>query len=170
MNTINLETGVETYAESKENLKKQGLAFIDAKIANGLKGYASENVLFNSEWFKNPSSIVDKFLLIENILALANKHDVQVIFYINPTYYEHLNLIYSLGLGDTYKFFKLKLSELTSYWDFNTYNNITNDKNNFWDNSHMREEIGALIMKKLFEQNASIEQSDFGIFVQQKQE
>ena len=168
--TINLDTGVETYSESKENLKKQGLAFIDSKIASGLKGYSSEKVLFNSEWFKNPNSIIDKFLLIENILDLAKKHDVKIIFYISPTYYEHLNLIYSLGLGNTYEFFKLRLSELTSYWDFNTLNSITTNKNHYWDNSHMREEIGTLLMKKMFELNTSIEPLDFGVFIKLKQE
>lgn len=167
---VDFGAGFDTYTEFKKQLHEQGMQFIENKIEKGLQGYASKKELFNSEPFKNPLSIDKNFAYIKETLLLAQKHDVQMIFYISPTYYEHLNLIYSLGLGHTYDFFKLRLSELTAYWDFNTHNSITTDKNNFWDNSHMREEIGTLLMKKLFEQNTSLEPLDFGVFVKHKQE
>lgn len=167
---VNFELGLDTYAEFKTQLDAQGINFVENKIEKGLQGYASKKTLFNSELFKNPLAIEKNFTYVQEIVLLAQKHDVKIIFYISPTYYEHLNLIYSLGLGHTYDFFKLKLSELTAYWDFNTHNSITTDKNNFWDNSHTREEIGALLMKKMFEQTISFEPLDFGVFVKHKQE
>ena len=167
---VDLETGFDTYAEFKKQLHIQGITFVEHKIEKGLQGYASKKELFNSELFKNPLSMEKNFADIKATLLLAQKHNVKIIFYISPTYDEHLHLIYSLGLGNTYEFFKLRLSELTAYWDFNTPNSITQNKNNFWDNSHMREEIGTLLMKKIFEQNISQEPLDFGVFVTFKQE
>lgn len=167
---ILLETGFDTYVESKIQFSLHGMNFIDSKIKKGLQGYASTKELFNSEIFKKPVFIDKNFIYIQNILELAKQHNVKIIFYISPTYYEHINLIYSLGLGDTYEFFKLKLSELTSYWDFNTLNSITTNKNHYWDNSHMREEIGTLLIKKMFEPNTPIEPLDFGVFIKLKQE
>lgn len=167
---VQFETGNDTYTEFKAHLQTQGLAFIDGKIEKGLQGYASKKELFNSELFKIPHSMDANFALVKEIFLLAKQHDVKIIFYISPTYHEHLNLIYSLGLGNSYEFFTTQLSEISPYWDFNTHNSITKDKNNFWDNSHMREEIGTLIMNKIFQQDVSIEASDFGTFVKSKQE
>lgn len=167
---INLATGFDTYIEFKTQLHLQGMSFIDNKIKKGLQGYASTKELFNSEFFKKPLSIDKNFMYLQDTLQLAQKHNVKIIFYISPTYYEHLNLIYALGLGNTYEFFKFKLSHITDYWDFHTINSITHNKDNFWDNSHMREEIGTLLMKKIFEQNISLEPLDFGVLIKLKQE
>lgn len=167
---VDFKIGHDTYAEFKTLLSTQGLSFIDGKIEKGLQGYASKKELFNSELFKNPHSIDANFTLIKDIFLLARQHDVKIIFYISPTYHEHLNLIYALGLENSYNAFTTKLSELSPYWNFNTNNSITKDKNNFWDNSHMREEIGTLVINKIFQQDAPIEPFDFGIFVKSKQE
>lgn len=167
---VDFKIGHDTYAEFKTLLSTQGPSFIDGKIEKGLQGYASKKELFNSELFKNPHSIDANFTLIKDIFLLARQHDVKIIFYISPTYHEHLNLIYTLGLENSYNAFTTKLSELSPYWNFNTNNSITKDKNNFWDNSHMREEIGTLVINKIFQQDAPIEPFDFGIFVKSKQE
>lgn len=166
----NLALGYDTYIESKTQLTKHGLSFIEEKIKKGLQGYASKKEFFNSEVFKTPYSMDKNFSLIQEVLSLAKINNVKIIFYISPTYYEHLNLIYTLGLGKNYDLFTIKLSEISPYWNFNTHNSITLDKNNFWDNNHFREEIGALIINKIFQQDVSIEPYDFGIFVKSKQE
>lgn len=167
---IDFKTGHDTYTEFKAHLHSQGLAFIDGKIAKGLQGYASKKELFNSELFRKTHSMDANFTFIKEIFLLAQKHDVKIIFYISPTYYQHLNLIYSLGLGNSYEFFTIKLSEISPYWNFNTLNSITRNKNNFWYNSHIREEIGTLIMNKIFQQDLLTEPFDFGTFVKFTQE
>ena len=162
--TKKLLTGNDTFSEFEILLHQKGIPFIKDKIDKGLQGYAKTRTLFNSELFKEPHSIDRNLETLKNTIALANLHNVTLTMYISPVYYQHIELIDTMGLNKTHQYFKASLKEITSYWDFSTKNSVTMDIHNFWDNSHAKKEIGQKIMQTILTRPIK-EENDFGIYI-----
>ncbi len=160
----NLLTGNDTFSEFEAIFHQKGIPFIKDKIDKGLEGYAKTRTLFNSKLFQEPHSIDQNLETLKSTLALANLHHVTLTIYISPVYYQHIELIHTMGLHRTHQYFKASLSEITSYWDFSTKSSITMDIHNFWDNSHAKKEVTQQIMKTILTHSHN-EKNDFGIYV-----
>jgi len=150
---LNLDNGQNYFLEHKVNYKIQGEPFLDRKIEEGLKGYKKTKELYGSEKFKNYNTIDENFILIQEIVNLCHKKDINLHVYISPIYIKTLQLIRELDLWKTYRYFKINLAKATPFWGFNENFNITSNKENFWDNSHVREEVGGLMMNSIFNKN-----------------
>lgn len=149
-NKVNFKTGQNLFLEHKQGFKAQGLTFIDKKIEEGLEGYKKTKELYGSKNFKYPVKIDKKFIYIKEIINLCKKKNINLKIYISPIYIKTLNLIYELNLFKTYKYFQSNLAEITSFWDFNQNLQITLNKENFWDNSHVKEGVGNLIIDTIY--------------------
>lgn len=152
-NRVNLYNGQNYFLEHKINYKIYGSSFIDKKIKEGLKGYKTTKELFGSKLFKKPKSIDKKFVYIKKIVSLCHKSNIKLTIYVSPIYVKTLQLIYSLNLWNTYKHFQIGLAQIHPFWDFSENLKLISDKNNFWDNSHLREKAADKIIEAIFTQN-----------------
>jgi len=150
---VNLKTGQNQFLEHKNGFRTQGILFLDRKIKEGLQGYKKTKELYGSKNFKYPKNIDKKFIYIKEIINLCKKRNINLKVYVSPIYVKTLKLIYELNLFKTYKYFQINLAQITSFWDFNQNLEITSNKANFWDNSHMREKIGNLVIDTIFCKN-----------------
>lgn len=147
---VNLNNGQNYFLEHQQNFTIQGEHFLDIKIKEGLQGYKKKKELYGSQNFKNYITIDENFILIQEIVNLCYEKNIDLHIYISPIYIETLQLIKELNLWETYKYFKTNLVNISSFKDFNENFNITSNKENFWDNSHVREEVGDLMMNSIF--------------------
>lgn len=135
---------------------------IDFNIHYTLREYATEKSFLVSEKFKQPHSIDTKLLLVQKIVDLCKQHNVQCILYTSPVYYQHIDMIYAIGLGKTFEAWKTGIARISPFTDFCTYNTITKNKMNFRDSSHVITDIGELIFARIFEDKNVIIPNDFG--------
>jgi len=147
---VNFLNGQNYFLPHKACLEKYGISCIDKKIKEGLKGYKKTLELYGSKSFKKPSSIDKNFIYIQKVVKLCKKKKVKLYLYISPIYYKTILLIKKQKLLDTFKYMEYRLFQIYRYKNFIYNTNIILNKNNFWDNSHMREKVGNFIIKNIF--------------------
>ena len=130
-----------------------------------LHQYATDKTFLKSEVFKSSSSINSKLALVKQTVELCRVYNVSCILYTSPVYYKHIDMIYAIGLGDTFEAWKIGIAQISPYTDFCTYNSITQNKMNFRDSSHIIGHFGEIIFVKIFENNRSKIPQDFGTYV-----
>jgi hypothetical protein len=74
-------------------------------------------------------------------------------------------MIYSVGLGETFEYWKKSLADIHPYTDFCTYNKITSNKMNFRDSSHITSKFGKVIFSRIYKDSKNIIPDDFGILI-----
>lgn len=163
------DKNISEYCEGHlyENVQGQTLTYNEVrKNANlTLNEYATNKAFLKSKKFLSPNSIDPKLEDVAYILQLCKTKKIKCIIYTSPVFREHLDMIYSLGLGDTYAYWKKGLVNITPYWDFNTYNSISENIMNFRDSSHMISDNGKYIFAKLFRDQSINTPKDFGEYL-----
>lgn len=101
----------------------------------------------------------------KDTLDYCKKNDIKVFVYIPPMYSQHFDAINKAGYFDEFELFKKELVKLTNYIDFTGHNSITENKNNYWDSSHLRVEVTKQIMEKLFNDKTVDTTNNFGTLV-----
>ncbi|HET8700350.1 MAG TPA: hypothetical protein VFL97_01645 [Nitrococcus sp.] len=91
------------------------------------------------------------FTELSQIVALAHKHHVRLIVFINPVHAVLLEAIRATGNWNNYLHWRQRLAAITAYWDFSGYNPITTEPiaftmHYYWDISHYRAPVGDLIL------------------------
>lgn len=138
---------------------------IEFNIRYILNQYGTDKTFLASESFKNPSSIDSKIDAIRQTLQLCREHNISCVLYTSPVYYQEIDMIYAMGLGDSFEYWKKELSTLQPYTDFCTYSHLSHDTMQFRDSSHVIGNVGELVFARLFSENSSNIPSDFGILV-----
>ena len=134
---------------------------LDKEIKNSIKGYFRpstgiyKNYEFSNEYLED----------FKETLLYCKENDIKVWVYIPPMYSEHYDAINSAGYFDEFELFKKELSKITEFMDFTGHNEITKNKNNYWDSSHLRKEMTETIMAKIFNDKTMNVPKDFGVLV-----
>lgn len=142
---------------------------IQKNINMTLADYASLPSFLNSNKFKNFSSIDSKLKIFTEVVKLCKKNKIKLKVYTSPVYYRHVDLYYKMGLGETYSYWKKELALITSYTDFCTKNEITNNIMNFRDSSHIVSSMGKLVFARIFNDKNTDIPDDFGIYIDKKE-
>jgi hypothetical protein len=129
-----------------------------------LHEYSSRKDFLGAPEFSVPTSIDSKIAEVAYIIERCKSKNIQCFIYTSPVYREHLDMIYTLKLGKTYEHWKISLANITSYWDFNTYNSVTENIMNFRDSSHAVSDNGKHIFQKVFNAHPFSSPSDFGYY------
>lgn len=98
---------------------------------------------------------------LEEIRELCQKNNIELIVFVAP--HNHV-MLESIDF-DTYQNFLSNLAEITPYWDFSGYNNVTLNNQNYYEHSHYRPHVGEWIAEKIFTPVSSSLPQDFGFFV-----
>ncbi|MBQ8164239.1 MAG: hypothetical protein IJZ94_00280 [Clostridia bacterium] len=129
--------------------------------------YQQETVLSEDE--KIFPSIGKEMLLndtledIKEIKALCDSHNIEFVVFTNPMHY----VTYEASLDKNYYDFLYGLSQITPFYNFSGFNDVTLDSSNYIDESHYNAYIGDLILdciKKGSTKESLLEQG-FGVYV-----
>lgn len=166
------DNNVSEYYEQHHYMDVQGqtLSYNEVrKNANiTLNEYAHHKDFLQAKTFKDPHSIDKKISEVAYIVALCKEKNITCLIYTSPVYRDHIDLIHHIGLGKTYEYWKIRLTDIAGYWDFNTYNSLTENIMNFRDSSHMTSDNGKYIFAKLFNDKTIQTPTDFGYYVTKK--
>lgn len=162
-----IETIKSNYLPSKNNTSKEvpNKEEIERKIDYTLKEYATKEAFLKSEPFKIPSSIDRKVALVKKTIAYCHENNVSVTLYTSPVYYKHIDMYYSMGLGDTFEYWKKSLADIQPYTDFCVYNSISYDMMKFRDSSHAISNVGELVFIRIFDSKLANSSQNFGYTV-----
>ncbi len=100
------------------------------------------------------------FIILSELVALANTYHFSITFFINPLYAQlYINEAESLFLA------KARLAQLTDYYDFSGFNSVTTNPLNYYESSHYRYRVGDLIVERIFGGGSVPVPDDFGVHV-----
>lgn len=133
--------------------------------------YSSDEHL-NKEMFERPTILgnyennrIDEVIReIQEIKKLCDDNNIELTVIFNPlhiTTYENQN-------KEKLSEFKSRLAEIIDYWDFNNINEVTTNNYYWYETSHYREIVGAMILKTIYgnEYNGEIDiPDDFGVLI-----
>ncbi|QWR76879.1 hypothetical protein [Candidatus Magnetomonas plexicatena] len=162
---INWTEGYSTWCEKEKAVQEYGDVIIERDMKNSLKVFSTDPLGYNSEAFKNPDSINDNLLLLKRIVNTCKERGITLKLYISPIYKNQFDLIYAMGLGDTYEKWKYEIAQIADYYDFTGRNSVTSDKSLWWDTSHLKAQYGKYIFARIFGDNKTTVPEDFGILI-----
>lgn len=131
----------------------------------------SINGLLNSDEYYQNYQLSAKFIQdFKDIVAICKNRNIELKVFISPSHASQWESLYRGGLWQVFEQWKRELVQITPIWDFSGYNTITTEAidremKNYWDSSHYRQEVGDLVLDRLFNVPANQVPNDFGILV-----
>ncbi|NOR87487.1 MAG: hypothetical protein GQ527_07755 [Bacteroidales bacterium] len=118
--------------------------------------------------FRMPSSSHDygtdikkNLIPINEIVELAEKNHINLIFFLNPIHHAT-----QLNLNQLRYFDALhQLADVTDFYDFSGINSVTLNNENYHETSHFREKIGDMIISRILNYPENFVPFDFGNYV-----
>lgn len=114
--------------------------------------------------FNSPLPKMDSSGAEENLKALARMkvycedRGISFMFMVAPTYYREMERYEAEGVQD----FLDKAAQITDYWNFSGYNTVSYDARYFYDPMHYRNNVGEMILAKIFGDKSVEVPEDFG--------
>ena len=105
---------------------------------------------------------------LEYMAATCAQRDIKLTVVITPMHAEHLNALYSAGLGDKYGEWLRRVAAKTPVWDFSGYNHITTEPvvsqmKSYHDPFHYTTSVGTLMIRRSV--GAGATSPEFGVRV-----
>lgn len=100
---------------------------------------------------------------IREIVELCRENDIKLRIFTNP-----LNgYTYKKDIANGYIKFLKELAEVTPYWNFSGFNNVTLEMSNYYETSHFSPEVADLIIDRIYHDKVDPEllKQGFGMYV-----
>jgi hypothetical protein len=163
--SIYYKEGFSTWC-SREKAASEGIsANVEREMKSSLKTFATDKAAYNSKQFLAPTSTSDNLFYLRSMIELCRSKNITLKIFISPIYEAQFDLIYAMGLGETYERWKYEMAQLTDYFDFTGRNSITTNKDYWWDTSHINRKGGRFIFGCLFNDKSLEIPHDFGTYV-----
>ena len=109
--------------------------------------------------------IDDALASIRRTAELCDKYDINLILFSNPIYYNTYRHSEYYGYASFLELLSEQKKE--GYYNFSGVNDITRDKNNFYEARHYTEEVGDMIIDRIFNNvtDETLESQGFGYYV-----
>ena len=164
LDPITVFESLETIAEHKENDKDWGKRLLttgtenldivsDFNVEKNLKPYWADYY-----W---PREAV--FGELEEIRDLCREYDIKLTVFTNPVF----GHTYMKDIDNGYLDFLDRLADITDYYNFSGFNDITMDVGNYYENSHYDSTVGDRIVDVIFydKNEDRLLQQGFGFYV-----
>ncbi len=183
--TINTTFSLDAFTASKETIETskskpnyityspQGqlqLRLIDRdKSATNYRFNTSISFYFKS--FPQDYKLSSKHLNdLKKIIKLAQDNNIKIKAFISPSHATRYEAIRVAGHWQEYEEMKRQLVKILPVWDFSGYNSITTEPiseniENYIDDSHYKEKIGNLVLNRLFNYEIENVPDDFGVLI-----
>lgn len=97
---------------------------------------------------------------MENIVAMCEENDINLIVAAAPVYYEYMDNFYN----DAVCGFYTRLAETVDFWDF-SYSSVSFEPRYFYDRTHFRNNVGHMAAARIFGDDSVYVPEDFGYYV-----
>lgn len=121
-------------------------------------------------FYKNYILSPEELNNFKSILDTCKKKKITIKVFFSPVHAAQLEAIYSAGLWPDFEEWKRQVIAMTPAWDFSDYSSITtepinNNMENFVDSVHYDEQIGNLILNRLYNSHQDRVPSNFGFLI-----
>lgn len=129
----------------------------------------SLSVYFQS--FPQPYDFDDRSIReLKNIVEMCRERGIDLYVYISPSHATRYETIRTAGHWAEYERMKREIARVVPYWDFSGFNSITTEPiseemQNYIDDSHYHPDIGDVVLNKLLDHNSETVPDDFGVWV-----
>ncbi|MDD3412748.1 MAG: hypothetical protein PHY47_02000 [Lachnospiraceae bacterium] len=104
---------------------------------------AANNKPYWADYYMPREEVFDE---IQEIIDLCNENNIHLTFFTNPLF----GYTYTQGIENGYLVFLDRLADITDYYNFSGYNNLTLDSSNYYENSHYTRVVGDKMIDVLF--------------------
>ena len=131
----------------------------DAEYLGTLEEFMVKYPEFNQELQQMDSSgAVENLASLSRIKEYCDSRDISFRFIVAPTYHKEMERYEADGVED----FLNKAAEITDYWNFSGYNTISDDPRYFYDPMHYRNNVGEMMLARIFGDTKVDIPEDFG--------
>jgi hypothetical protein len=135
-----------------------------------MKDFQSQILNYFNSFYKDYRLSSELLQELKDIIALCRKKNIDLQVFISPIHATQMEAIERAGLWKNFENWKREVNKITSFWDFATYNSVTNEpiKNsmkNFHDSAHYTKRVGDLVLNRIFSYQLEKVPRDFGVFV-----
>ncbi len=107
---------------------------------------------------------------LQKIVNLCREHNINLKIFISPAHGTHWESIRVGGFWPVFEQWKREIVKISPIWDFSGYNSITtepisDDMKNYLDSSHYTQEVGKLLLNRIFQTNEEKVPRDFGVLI-----
>lgn len=92
---------------------------------------------------------------LKEIQSYCDKNDINLFFFIPPTYIDLQNKISEFSMTKDYEKFIEDINSIGKLYDFNHDNEFTRNKDNFFDPFHFRRDLDTLLINEMFKNSSS---------------
>lgn len=118
------------------NTGTENLDIIPEFNANGAKAWWSD-------YYYPREEVLDE---IRQIKELCEEYNINLRFFTNPMH----AMTYAKDMDNGYLVFLKELAEVTDYWNFSGFNNVTLNYNNYYETSHYDAAVGEKIIQVVY--------------------
>lgn len=127
-----------------------------------MKMYLMEKTLY-----KNYNLSEEELAAFKSIVDTCKQRKIKLKVFIAPVHAAQLEVINRAGIWSQFEDWKRKIAYITPVWDFSSYSNLTiepigNDMKNFVDSVHYQDEVGNLIMRRIYNYQTEKVPPNFG--------
>ena len=100
---------------------------------------------------------------LRELKELCEEHDIKLTVFTNPVF----GYTYAKDIDNGYLVFLEKLADVTDYYNFSGFNDVTMDVANYYENSHYNTSVGDRIIDVIFygEKDERLYDQGFGVYV-----
>ncbi len=121
----------------------------------------AKDPIFQKPWLSEGDRMGETLKELRETVDLLKAHGIRLIFFINPI---HKTTYLATGL-EKFFLFEKELSRITDFYDFSGLNSITTNNYYYYETSHYRLKVGALILARIFNDSSVKVPDDFGVLV-----
>ena len=159
------------YRHYPDHRVKKGKAILDPRRdVPGSSDNFTQWIRAGIKSYPNYRIAIDKLEHLQKLVEICQQNNIELKVFISPVHATQLEAIRVSGQWATYEDWKRKLVNITPLWDFSGYNSVTTEPvsdrmNDYIDSSHYQENVGNLILERLFNQTDSHYPTDFGVYL-----
>ena len=105
----------------------------------------------------------ENMLALKSIVLLCRKQGIRLIAFTNPDHRQTLDSYVVEHYSDALR----RLAQVTDFWNFSSYNDVTVDDRNYYEVGHYRTHVGRLVAARIFGDRTVAVPRDFGFYVTQ---
>ena len=107
------------------------------------------------------TKLAQNLATLRDIRDLCARSGIRLTVFTNPDHQKSLDMYQIDALLEALR----GVSQVTGFWDFTGYNEITMNDRNYYEIAHYRPEVGGMIASRIFKGNAAPAPESFGRYV-----
>ena len=156
LNLFDWETGERSKPRAEQQLQRDPDAYVRAQ--DDFRTTAEHAGVDSSGFRAGVDKTIEALLELQRI---ADDMGSRMIFFVTPHNQHYLD-----GYrAEDIEYFLRRLVEVTGYWNFAGYSSVTTDDRNYYETSHYRPLVGALVAARITGHRTDDIPSDFGQWV-----